>query len=109
METAVKVRAKIARITQRCLPALATILLVVSAGLVNAEEAVNPDCVAFGEATPVSNEGLADVHGTGVTPTSPLPRNDVAVILWDEQPKIKPPPTEGGNGSRIEHTSIRVR
>ena len=82
--------------------------MVVTAGLVNAEEAVNPDGVAFGEATPVSNGGLADVRGTGVAPTSPLPRSDVAVVLWDEQPKVKPvqTPIEGGNGSR--HTSIRV-
>jgi hypothetical protein len=111
MEREVKVGAGIARITQRCLLALATILLVVTVALVNAEEAVNPDGVAFGESTPVSDEGLARVHGTGVTPKSPLPRNDVAVILWDEQPKVKPAPTptEGGNGSQIEHTSIRVR
>lgn len=109
MESAVKVSARIARIARRYVLALAPILIVIAAGLVNAEEAVNPDGVAFGGATPVSDEGLAEVHGTGVTPTSPLLRNDVAVILWDEQPKVKPvqTPTEGGNGSR--HTSIRVR
>jgi hypothetical protein len=111
MERAVKVGARIARIRQRCSPALTAVLLVVTAGLVNAEEAVNSDRVAFGESTPVSDEGLAEVRGTGITLASPLPRNDVAVILWDEQPKVKPPhiPTEGGSGSQIEHTSIRVR
>ena len=111
MERAVKVGTEIVRITRRCLPALVTFLLMVAAAHVNAEEGVNPDGVAFGESTPVSDEGLAEVHGTGIAPTSPLPRNDVAVILWDEQPKVKPAqtPTEGGNGSQIQHTSIRVR
>jgi hypothetical protein len=92
--------------------ALATILLVVAvAGPVNAEEGVNRDDVAFGAATPVSDEGLAEVHGTGVPPTNPLLRNDVAVILWDEQPKVKPTQTstEGANSSQTQHTSIRVR
>ena len=72
---------------------------------------MNSDGVAFGEAIPVSDDGLAKVHGTGIAPTNPLPRSDVAVILWDEQPKAKPTqtPTEGGDGSQVQHTSIRVR
>jgi hypothetical protein len=84
---------------------------MVALGLVNAEEAVNPDDVGFGESMLVSDESLAEVRGTGITPNSTLPRNDVPVILWDEQPKVKPadPPTEGGSGSQIQHTSIRVR
>lgn len=111
MGRAVKVMVKIARVAPRCLPTLGIIFLVVTAGLVGAEEAVNPDGVAFGEAKPVSDESLAEVHGTGIAATNPLPREDIAVILWDEQPKVKPveAPTEGRNSSPIQRTSIRVR
>jgi hypothetical protein len=71
---------------------------------------VNPDGVFLNESTPVSDEGLAEVHGTG-TPTPPLPR-DVAIILWDEQPKVKPgpaTPTGGGNPPHSVRASVIVR
>ena len=56
---------------------------------------MNSHGVAFGhrQAIPVSDDGLAKVRGTGIAPTNPLARGDVAVILWDEQPKIRPTKT----------------
>ena len=72
---------------------------------------MSADGVVFRESTPVSDEDLARVHGTGPMDSGPRMHIDVAVILWDEQPKAKPapaPPTDG-TGSRSEHTSTSVR
>jgi len=73
---------------------------------------VNPDGVFFNESTPVNDETLAEVHGTGsITPTPASPGN-LAVILWDEQPKIKPgpaAPADDGNRSHSVRVSIIVR
>ena len=88
------------------------ILMMGAAAQVNAEESVNPDGVFLSESTPVKDESLAEVHGTGLTTPDPLPRSDVAVILWDEQPKAKPAPngTTGSNDrSQNARTSILVR
>ena len=88
------------------------VLVVIGVSHVNAEQLVNPDATPFGETTPVvTDQGLAEVRGTGLTTPSPPP-DDVAVILWDEQPKAKPAPTttiEGGSGSAATNASTRVR
>jgi hypothetical protein len=85
-------------------------MVAVRATEVKAEESVNPDGVLLNESVPVKDETLAEVHGTGLATSSPLPPSDVAVILWDEQPKTKPAPTTTvGDGSGPPTASIRVR
>jgi len=100
------------RVARFSLSALATILLVLAAPRVYAEELVNPEGALFNESAPLDDQGLAEVHGTGgaVTP-SQHPRNDVAVILWDEQPKNKPVPVAPNDtsASQAVNTSIRSR
>lgn len=74
---------------------------------------MNPaDGVFFNESTPVNDEDLAEVRGTGLITPNPPPPSDVAVILWDEQPRVKPgpaTPTGAGNGSHSARASIIVR
>ncbi len=73
---------------------------------------MNPDGVFFNESTPVNDETLAEVHGTGPITPSPCPPSDLAVILWDEQPKVKPgpaTPTGGGNRSHSVRAPIIIR
>ena len=97
---------------RRCLAALAAILTAAAVAQVHGEECVNPTPSFFGELKPVSDEGLAEVSGTGVIVHQAVPRSELAVILWDEQPKIKPiaPTTIGnGNGFRTALAKIRVR
>jgi hypothetical protein len=97
---------------RRCLAALAAILIAAAAAQVHGEECVNPTPSFFGELKPVSDEGLAEVSGTGVIVHQAVPRNELAVILWDEQPKIKPVPhTSAGesNGSQTIRATIRVQ
>jgi hypothetical protein len=112
--TAGKATVGIARIVRRCFPVLlVTVLAAVAAGQANPEESVNPEGVlVFSESTPVKEEGLAEVHSTGVVVFPLLPRSDVAVILWDEQPKTKPAPSivnESGAGSHAARAAMRVR
>lgn len=107
-----KVVARVARIAQRCVPAVATMFLLGSAAPVTAEEAVNTEGVPFPESAPVSEESLAAVRGAGTAfSTHPLPRGDVAVILWDEQPKARPAQTQTDShaGSQTQQTTVRVR
>jgi hypothetical protein len=101
----------VASIVHRWLAALAVVLMLALAVQISAEESMNPDGVLFRESTPVNDEELAKVHGTGLIDLNPPPPSDVAVILWDEQPKIKRTPTTptDGSGSQTVQTSIRVR
>ena len=93
------------------LTTLAAVLITGGAAQAVAEEAVKTDGVVFRESTPVRDEDLARVHGTGRIGSSTRLRIDVAVILWDEQPKAKPPPPPptDGAGSQTAHTSTSVR
>ena len=102
----------IARLARRCLPALAAILMAAAVAQVHGEEFVNPTPSPFGELKPVTDEGLAKASATGVIAQHPVPRLEVAVILWDEQPKLKPVPhTNAGesNGSQTMRATVRVR
>jgi hypothetical protein len=102
----------IARITLCCLSALTAVLIVTASTVVKAEESVNSDRDSFSESTPVDDEALAEVHGTGLVTPSLVPRSDVAVILWDEQPKTKPAPaanTTIADTSQTARASVRVR
>lgn len=104
--------AGVVRIAHFSLAALATILLVLTAPHVHAERLVNPEGASFNESTPVDDQGLAEIHGTGLITPSVPPRSDVAVILWDEQPKSKPAPVapnDTGSASQAVNTSIRGR
>jgi len=69
------------------------VLIVVAVTKVDAEKSVNPDGVFFDESVPVTDDTLAEVHGTGIPTPTPQPRGDAAVILWDEQPKTNPAPS----------------
>ena len=93
------------------LTTLAMVLIVGGASQCVAEEALSADGVVFRDSAPVGDEELAQVHGTGRIDSGARLRIDVAVILWDEQPKAKPaptPPTDSA-ASRTEHTSTSVR
>jgi len=90
---------------------LSAVLITGGALQAGAEEAVSADGVVFRDSAPVGDEELAQVHGTGRIDSGARLHIDVAVILWDEQPKAKPaptPPTDGA-ASRTEHTSTSVR
>ena len=93
------------------LTTLAAVLIAGGAAQAVAEEAVKTNGVVFRESTPVRDEDLARVHGAGRIDSSTRSRIDVAVILWDEQPKAKPPPPPltDGAGSQTAHTSTSVR
>ena len=73
---------------------------------------MNPAPVLFDQSVPVADRSLAQVRGAGLTAASPFPRSDVAVILWDEQPKTKPAvntSTGASDGSRTVRAAIVVR
>jgi len=93
------------------LTTLAAVLIAGGAAQAVAEEAVSSDGVVFRESTPVRDEDLARVHGTGKIDSSTRLHIDVAVILWDEQPKAKPapPPPTDSAGSQTARTSTSVR
>ena len=93
------------------LATLSAALITTGALQAGAEEAVSADGVVFRESTPVRDEDLARVRGAGGIGSSARLPVDVAVILWDEQPKAKPapPPSTDGAGSQTAHTSTSVR
>jgi len=94
------------------LTTLAAVLIAGGAAQAVAEEAVRTNGVVFRDSTPVRDEDLARVHGTGRIDSGARLHIDVAVILWDEQPKAKPaapPPPTDGAGSQTAHTSTSIR
>ena len=93
------------------LTTLAAVLIMRGSPQAAAEEAVRADGVVFRESTPVRNEDLAQVHGAGRIDSSARLHIDVAVILWDEQPKARPapPPPTDGTASQTAQTSTSVR
>ena len=91
--------------------ALAAALIMCVSWQAAAEEAVDADDSVFSGSTPVNQEDLAKVHGTGPINSSTHLHLHVTVILWDELPKAKPAPStpSEGNGPHTAQTSTSLR
>jgi hypothetical protein len=103
---------RITRVACRCLLAVAVGCLLGATTQVYAEEVVDPASTLFDESAPVADQTLAEARGAGLIAVHPPSRGDVAVILWDEQPKVKPAAstaTGTGNGSPTARATVVVR